>query len=388
MKPSNQKYTALGYALLIYMSMMVVIITLIPFDFRISAKINITWSTNLSDFIHNIILFLPIGFLFRLSHRKSKDRLCIQTLGFGILLSSAIELSQLFVAGRYTQIIDVFTNGFGAWLGAIIFVLLKQWLKEDRAVRLLALELPLMNLVYLLIPSMWLNGLSMGGEISRLWLMLLLGLLGVGVISSIYIFRFKDAGAFGPNKLSCFTMGWFFIGAIPVLINFPIQIIIFGAIIGIVSQILTRLPKRRRKDEKRFELPTLKRLLPLYIIYLLLLAVWPTTIPLNDWQFNINFGELAFDEQIVFTFRFIEFIAAFTLFGYMIAEMRGRKNESFRRTLAWIFIAALISSIIIEIIRGYPPLLRSNILEIVFITAAGLYGSVIYRLQLSSIRSL
>jgi hypothetical protein len=72
----------------------------------------------------------------------------------------------------------------------------------------------------------------------------------------------------------------------------------------------------------------------------------------------------------------------------MIAEMRGRKKESAGRTLAWIFIAALISSIIIEIIRGNPPLPRSNILEIVFITAAGLYGGVIYRLQLSSIRSL
>jgi hypothetical protein len=38
--------------------------------------------------------------------------------------------------------------------------------------------------------------------------------------------------------------------------------------------------------------------------------------------------------------------------------------------------------------RGYPPLNRSNILEIVFITAAGLYGGVIYRLQLSSIQRL
>jgi hypothetical protein len=72
----------------------------------------------------------------------------------------------------------------------------------------------------------------------------------------------------------------------------------------------------------------------------------------------------------------------------MMAEMRGRSSESAGRTLAWIFLAALISSIIIEIIRGYPPLLRSNILEIVFITAAALYGGVIYRLHLSSIRSL
>jgi hypothetical protein len=72
----------------------------------------------------------------------------------------------------------------------------------------------------------------------------------------------------------------------------------------------------------------------------------------------------------------------------MIAEMRGRKNESAGRTLAWVFLAALISSIIIEIIRGTPPLLTSNISEIVFITTAGLYGGIIYRLQLAAIQRL
>jgi len=45
-------------------------------------------------------------------------------------------------------------------------------------------------------------------------------------------------------------------------------------------------------------------------------AVWPTTLPFQDWQFKINFQELVFNERIVFTFRFIELIAAFTLFGY------------------------------------------------------------------------
>ena len=61
---------------------------------------------------------------------------------------------------------DVVTNGFGAWLGALLFKLLE---------KIFALELPLMNLVYLLIPLLWLNGLSLGGEIRR---MELIGLPG------------------------------------------------------------------------------------------------------------------------------------------------------------------------------------------------------------------
>jgi hypothetical protein len=72
----------------------------------------------------------------------------------------------------------------------------------------------------------------------------------------------------------------------------------------------------------------------------------------------------------------------------MIAEMRGRKNESVGKTLAWVFLAALICSISIEIIRGTPPLLTSNMLEFVFIIAAGLYGGIIYRLQLAAIQRL
>jgi hypothetical protein len=40
----------------------------------------------------------------------------------------------------------------------------------------------------------------------------------------------------------------------------------------------------------------------------------------------------------------------------------------------------------IEMTRGYSPLLASNILEILFLTGAGVYGGVIYRLQLAAIQ--
>jgi hypothetical protein len=58
----------------------------------------------------------------------------------------------------------------------------------------------------------------------------------------------------------------------------------FEIIIGVFLQIPARLPLPRKRDEKRFELPTLKILLPLYAIYLILVAVWPTTLPFHDWQ--------------------------------------------------------------------------------------------------------
>jgi len=38
--------------------------------------------------------------------------------------------------------------------------------------------------------------------------------------------------------------------------------------------------------------------------------------------------------------------------------------------------------------RGYPPLLAPDILGILFMTAAGVYGEMIYRLQLAAIQRL
>ena len=276
----------------------------------------------------------------------------------------------------------------GTWLGAMGFVFLMGRLKEGSSVRRFALELPLMNLVYLLIPLMWLNGLSAGGEVARLWLMLLLGLLGCGVLASIYIHRFKDGGNLTPNKLSLFALSWFVVDSLPALANFPIEITSIGIIIAIFVQIPARFYLPRKRDEKRFELSTLKVLLPLYLIYLILVAVWPTTQPFHDWQLKTNFQELSFNGRVVFTFRFIELIAAFTLFGYMIAEMRGRKKESLTTILALIFFITLSCSVVIEMTTGYSPLLASNILEILFMTGSGVYGAMIYRLQLTAIQHL
>ena len=136
MRAFNQKQSTFGYALLLYIVIVVVLITLIPFEFRIPDKIQFSWETYPEDFFANIILFLPLGFIFRLCRRTNQGRFCINALIFGTLLSVAIEVAQLFVHGRFTSAIDVATNGLGAWLGAIIFVFLKITLKEERTGRL------------------------------------------------------------------------------------------------------------------------------------------------------------------------------------------------------------------------------------------------------------
>jgi glycopeptide antibiotics resistance protein len=385
----EKKYqSTFSYALLIYMCIIVLLITLIPFDFRNPREFKITWSTNFTDFVTNIFLFIPLGFLFKLCRRQIKDIFCLNEFLFGILLSAAIELAQMFIPGRYPGLFDVITNGLGAWLGASLFVLLKEQLRGERTGKIFSLELPLMNLVYLLIPLMWLNGLSTGGEAERLWLLLLLGLSGTGVLGSVSIHRFRNTKALFSAKLSFFAMSWFLIATLPVLIRFPIQIGVMTLSVGVAALIIKGISKEDKSNGRRFELPILKRILTLFGLYLLLLAIWPTTLQTGDWHLNTHFQELAFNDRIVFTFRFIEFVAAFTLLGYMIAEMRGRKNESAEKTLGWTLFIAVAAAIFIEVLKTYPALNGINILAVIIIIAASLYGAVIYRLQLSAIERL
>ena len=91
MEGTNQKQFVLSYPLLMYMVGIVLLITLIPFQFHIPQSISDIWGIYLNDSITNFVLFLPLGFLFQLSRRRHKDTLCVRALGFGILVSVVIE---------------------------------------------------------------------------------------------------------------------------------------------------------------------------------------------------------------------------------------------------------------------------------------------------------
>lgn len=386
MEVTNQKQFALSNALLMYMVGVVLLITLIPFHFYIPQRLQITWESDLYDKITNIFLFVPLGFLFRLSRRNHKDTLCLKALGFGILVSVVIEITQVFLLGRYTSVIDVMTNGVGAWLGAIAFTVIKHNMNERRITGVFALEIPLMNLVYLLIPLIWLNGLSAGHEVSRVWLLVVLGLFGAIVLSSVYIHRLRYVERLSSNKVTFLAMGWFFVAALPALAHFPLQSILCGIGVGIIVRLLTAFQKKTIKEDRRFELPTLRRLLPLYIFYLLLLALWPTTLAFSEWHMKVAFQDLMLNERVVFTFRFVEYMAAFTLLGYIVAEMRGRKQESVKKILMWIVLLSLSCLIGIVLIKGHTPFSLLTIFEVAIITGASLYGGIIYRLQLAAIQ--
>jgi hypothetical protein len=260
--------------------------------------------------------------------------------------------------------------------------------RQEQAFLLFAFEMPLMNVVYLLIPLLWLGSLSMGGELDRLGLTTVLGVFGGSVLASVYVSRMgchKSREGFMP---ALYASGWFIIGTLPAVAAFPVEVSAAVGVVAVAAGLSARLWKRGNESERRFELSTLKKVFPVYGLFLLLLSVWPTTPPLAEWPNGLDYGRLTEAQHIVFASRFIEVIAAFTLLGYMVAEMRGRKSESALKTLAWVVACASAFSILTAVLRDFITGPLASVLEASLFTGVALYGALIYRLQLAAVKRL
>jgi glycopeptide antibiotics resistance protein len=157
------------------MTLVIAAITLIPFGFRTPQRIAVSFAGSAADISQNIVLFVPLGFFFQLTRRRTGWRPLLKAFCYGLLVSAAVEACQLFLPGRVSSPVDVASNGLGAFLGAAAAAYLRAGERPAPAPVLFAFEMPLMNLVYLLIPLLWLGSLSMGGEVHRLLLMSVLG---------------------------------------------------------------------------------------------------------------------------------------------------------------------------------------------------------------------
>jgi glycopeptide antibiotics resistance protein len=73
------------------------------------------WSWTIKDMVVNILLYVPLGFLF-----KGERHAVSTVVGFAALLSLAAEVSQLFSHSRFPSTTDVVCNMIGALAGVVI----------------------------------------------------------------------------------------------------------------------------------------------------------------------------------------------------------------------------------------------------------------------------
>ncbi|UCF38764.1 MAG: VanZ family protein [Acidobacteriota bacterium] len=373
--------TGFNYALLSYVVLVIFVITVAPFEFHIPNEVTIRFTSSLSNLLSNILLFIPAGFIFQMARKTVRGEFLLGSLLFGLVLSACVEILQVFVVGRITSVVDLAANGLGAWIGGFLLYLMVTKVKEP-ADRVFFLDLPLMNLLYLLVPLLWVNGFAIGSEQLRLALTTLLGLFGCGVLVSIYVNRLREHPGFSPVRLGVAAFVWFLVATLPAIRAYPLLVPGIGFVLGVVTAMAAVTGVGTYAKDRRFELPTLQVLVPFLMTYILLLTGWPpaSAVNLRGEVVRITGGRL------VEVFQLVEVLAAFTLLGYIIAEMRGRRDESALKTCVWILlvIALFISwAIVVQVLwlGG-----TASIQLVTLPLLGGLFGGMIYRLQLAALQ--
>lgn len=378
-KAETDTGVSLGFALLAYMLGVTLIITLLPFRFQWPDGVHVQLRGEWIDVVANVLLFVPLGFLYCLTVPRERGGGLASALFVGAVLSSAIETVQLFEPSRNTAVSDLLANTCGMGLGALGFARIARVPRvEGRLIAWLALELPLMTLTYLLVPLLWVNTLAAGTEGLRTAATLLIGAFGATIVGGVQRNYLGPAGAARPHHTAVFTALWFAAGAFAMLRVQPVALAAGVVALGALCWWLGARPSPADPN-RRFEVPLLRSAALYYVAYLALIVAAPLLQEASAWHFQWGFPRNASDQLEIL--RLLELGAAFTLVGYMAAEIRGRTaaryGDSLRRLIAWGGGLALA----VEAVRGFDPGSGASLARGALLAAAPVYGGWLYYLQ-------
>ena len=367
--------TLLGYIILI-----ILLLTLNPFYFSPPQEIVFNFYSGLNNLIANILLFLPVGFLYRLTTKKRGAFL------FGALISLSIETVQFFIPARTPSVPDILANMAGAGLGAFLHDLLSAQMPIPQAMLgRLRLETPLMGLIYLLTPLLWINILALSEAPYRWLLTLLLGTCGAIIFSNLFRHWWKRMNLRLVGYAALAAGSWFLVGTVPAVIDsIPMLLMVLGVML--LTALLTLIP--RSSADRRFERSTLRLLFPVFIGYFLLLTLFFPFYPFSTWQAVFGFTDRITDTSLLFLYSRSEHLAAFTVLGYMLAEWRGRMELSPGKDFPGLLLAVISFAIVLEFLSGFQSERGASLIRLVLGITGALFGGAIYHLSRAHIRFL
>ena len=366
-----------------------VIITLLPFRFAWPHAWRVLLTGNVVDVVANILMFVPLGFLYRLGTRHHRRHTALRVLWIGAIVSSAIESAQLFELERFTSPLDVATNALGAWLGALASDRAAYRLREgDAIVGRLSLELPLMGLVYLMVPLLWLNALAAGGDQVHAGLSVLVAVFGASILGGLQRCHFGPDRGVRPRSTGVATCLWYAAGAFPLLPQAPWVVAAGGVAAGALAWVRGAVGAEGHVRERRYEVAVLMSAVPAYATYLAVLGGWPVVEAAGPWSAGLGFPGVAAEWTKLEILRLLELVAAFTLLGYMVAEYRGRVIAGFKQAFPRLFLWSVAVSLAIEGLRGFHAGHGASGARAAVLLSASLYGGWLYYLQRSHVMQL
>ncbi|MFT3894743.1 MAG: VanZ family protein [Anaerolineales bacterium] len=370
----------LAFALLGYMTLVVLLLTLNPFYLAVPQQIRFAVRTTTGDAISNIILFLPIGFLYRLTTQRRNAWL------LGAAISASIEITQLFIPARTPSLMDLLNNTMGTALGALIHnVLSSRFALTPNIAGRLRLETPLMGFIYLLIPLLWMNGLAQIESPNRWVLTLLIGICGASVFNDVYRQWLAAKGFRLTVYASLSAAAWFLFGAGTSLLH-PFPYLWIGLAVTACTALLTLLP--RHFPDRRFERVSLQRLIPIFALYTILLALWSPVRPFTSWHGMIGLTNRIQDTSMQALYSRLEYLVAFSILGYLTAEWRGRAELSVMQDLPGLLAVTGGSALALEILAGFQAGMGASLMRFLLGTGSALAGGTIYHVLRDHVRYL
>lgn len=376
----------LSLVLLFYFLGIIGVITLAPFRFVEPAHVQILVAGGGFDIVANILLFLPLGFLFPLTRAGNAEVSPLRVFLLGLALSAVIETTQLFEPERYTSIVDVLTNGMGAAAGAwLVQTLTRRISVNAKLVGRLSLEIPLIGLIYLLIPLLLVASLSALADSVRLLSLIPLGLLGARLMSAVQRNHFGRAGLFDDRAMGALAGGWMVLGIFPVLLRHPLIGTGLVALVALMTWIESSRPGAGDGPERRFEAETLRSAAPYIAVYFIAIVFLPLALGIGGWRLDVGLTGSNNDltEQML---RLLEPVASLTVLGYLLAEARGRRQLRFRTIAARVSLECTGVAIAIEASRGIQRGTGASAVQLLLMVAAGLLGAGMYHNQREHVR--
>jgi VanZ family protein len=367
-------------ALLGYVTLIILLLTLNPFYLAMPDQVRFTFGSSLKNLVLNIVMFLPIGFFYGLT-TKQRGALVV-----GASLSIGIESLQLFIPARTPSIMDILTNTLGAGIGSLAYDLISTRLVISSAtVNRLRLETPLMGLVYLLIPLLWIDALALDEAPNRWFLTVLIGIISAIIFSDLFR-HWWDIVDYRTAVNAALAAGtWFLIGVGPAVLSSP-YLLAIGPGISLFTFFITILRPSIR--DRRFEQKTLKRLLPIFGLYLVLLTLGFPFATLGTWQVFFGFTNHIAEKSLYALYPRLEYLVVFTVLGYLISEWRGRLELSLSKDLPYLFALASCVTFVLEILSGFQSGRGASLVRLILAIAGTLFGGTIYHLSRAHVRFL
>jgi len=377
--------TRLTLALLGYFVLLTAVITLSPFDFSVR-RFRISMAVVPSDVVANIALFFPLGFLGR-GLTGPGGRGNRRVVWIAAVCSLLIETAQLFLRRRYAGPIDVVSNTAGAWIGVLVRDRIERWaLWHPRLVGRVGLDVPLVGVLYLLVPQLWLSSVGLIEDPRRSVTTLLLGCAGSIVLVALHRHRWQNGIRVATHVVPPLAVLWFVTGALPAATASPGTFAAIGvAVAGMTAWMLRR---SHASSETRFEVATLRRFVPVFALYLIVASLWPPFRGLTPWHGAVLFENRLNGATVVDVLLLLEQVGGFTLLGYAVAEWRGRLELSLASDLPPLVVAAAVCALGLETVQGVTSGPGASLMRAALATSGTAYGVAVYHLARQHVRAL